>query len=216
MNKNQENILKLAKEKDISKMSFREIGRELDIKNPQTVIYHLGQLKRKGLIYIDTRNKQKVAKSEAFILGDFFSIPVVGSANCGPALEIPQGNIQNYLRISKKLLNRSNPNGLMVIKAVGDSLNRANIFDYNIEDGDYVIVDRNKQPENGDYVLSIIDDAANFKRFYKNSTEIKLVSESTLDIPPMILHEEDLKTSGYLINGTIIKVIKKPKNNLES
>lgn len=212
MNKNQQKIIKLAEKKDISKMSFREIGRELGIKYPQTVIYHLEQLKKKGLIYFDSRKRQKVAKSKAFVRDGFFSIPVVGSANCGPALEIPQESIQSYLRISKKSLNKSTPNGLIVVKAVGDSLNKANIGGNNVEDGDYVIVDCKQQPRNGDYVLSIIDDAANFKRFYKDDKEIRLISESTLDIPPIIFHQEDLENSSYLVNGVVARVIKKPKS----
>jgi len=56
--------------------------------------------------------------------------------------------------------------------------------------------------------LSVINDAANFKRFYKNDEEIKLVSESTLDIPPIILHKDDVNTSGYMVNGVVVRVIK--------
>jgi len=212
MNKNQENILNLAKTKDISHMSFREIGRKLKIENPQTVIYHLEQLKKKGLIYFDTREKrQKVAKMKAFIINNFFSIPIVGSANCGPALELAEEDIQGYLKVSKKSLHRSNPNGLIVVKAIGDSLNRADIQGDSIKDGDYVIVDTKEHPHDGQYVLSIIDGAANFKKFYENKEkqEVRLVSESTLDIPPIVLHREDLESSGYLVNGVVVKVVKK-------
>ena len=212
MNKNQQKILQLAKKKEISKMSFREIGRELGIKYPQTVIYHLEQLKKKGLLYFDSKKRQKVAKPKAFVKEGFFSIPVVGSANCGPALEIPQGSIESYLKISKRSLDKSSPDGLIVIRAVGNSLNKANIGGNNVEDGDYVIVDYKQQPRNGDYVLSIIDGAANFKRFYKDDEEIRLISESTLDIPPMICRQEDLESASYLVNGVVIRVIKKPKS----
>jgi hypothetical protein len=34
------------------------------------------------------------------------------------------------------------------------------------------------------------------------------VSESTLKIPPIILHEDDLNILGYSINGVVIKVIR--------
>ncbi len=207
MTKNQEEILKLARKTDISKMSFREIARRLKIENPQTVIYHLGQLKKKGFIYFDPREKrQKLAKVKAFIVDSILNIPIVGSANCGPALELAEEDIQGYLKVSKKIIERSNPSGLVVVKAVGDSLSKANI-----EEGDYVVIDTKKQPTNGDYVLSIIDGAANLKKFYidKNKKEIKLVSESTKDVPPIILHEEDLESSNYLVNGVVIKVVKK-------
>jgi repressor LexA len=210
MNEKQQQILELAKKKDISKMSFRGIGRELGITHPQTIIYHIEQLKKKGLLYFDTQKRQRVAKPKAFIENSFFNIPIVGSANCGPATELAQEDIQGYLKISQKSIKRSRPDGLIVVKAIGDSLNRANINGDNIENGDYIIVDCKQQPHDKDYVLSIIDGAANFKKFFKDKEkqEIRLMSESTLDMPPIILHKEDLSASGYLINGVAIRVIK--------
>lgn len=210
MNEKQQKILELAKKKNLSDMSFRQIGRELGIKNPQTIIYHLGQLKKKGLIYYDAQKRQRVAKPKAFSVDNFFNIPIVGSANCGPAMELAQEDIQGYLKISQKLVDRNKPDSLIAVKAVGDSLNEArDIKGGGIENGDYVIVDCKRQPDNGDYVLSIIDGAANFKKYFKDDKEIRLVSESTLDIPPIVLHEEDVNTLGYMINGVVIKVIKK-------
>lgn len=210
MNKNQQKIIELAKKKDISKMTFREIGRELGIPNPQTVIYHLDQLKKKGLLYLDIKKRQRVAKPKAFAVDKLFSIPLVGSANCGPAMELAQENIQKYLKITQTSLKRSKPDGLIAVRAVGESLNKANIGGENIEDGDYVVVDCKQQPNNGDYVLSIIDGAANFKKFFKDDSkhEIRLVSESTQEIPPIILHDSDINSSGYMVNGVVVRVIK--------
>jgi len=210
MNENQQKIIELAKKKDISKMTFREIGRELDIPNPQTVIYHLDQLKKKGLLYLDIKKRQRVAKPKAFAVDKLFSIPLVGSANCGPAMELAREDIQKYLKITQTSLKRSKPDGLIAVRAVGESLNKANIGGENIEDGDYVVVDCKQQPSNGDYVLSIIDGAANFKKFFKDDSkhEIRLVSESTQEIPPIILHDSDINSSGYMVNGVVVRVIK--------
>lgn len=212
MNENQQRIINLAKKKDISKMSFREIGRELGIPNPQTIIYHIEQLKKRGLLYFDIKRRQRVAKPKAFIANNFFNIPVVVSANCGPAMELAQEDIQGYLRISQKLIKRSRPDGLIAVKAVGNSLNNAKIGDDkdSIDDGDYVIVDCNQYPNDGNYVLSIMDEAANFKRFFKddNKHEIRLMSESTEEFHPIILHESDLSASGYMVNGVVVRVIK--------
>jgi repressor LexA len=99
---------------------------------------------------------------------------------------------------------------LIAVRAVGESLNKANIGGENIEDGDYVVVDCKQQPNNGDYVLSIIDGAANFKKFFKDDSkhEIRLVSESTQEIPPIILHDSDINSSGYMVNGVVVRVIK--------
>jgi len=213
MNENEQKIVNLAKKKDISKMSFREIGNEAGLKNPhpQTVSYYLKKLNKSGQLYFDSKSRQKVAKPKAFIADKFFNIPVVASgANCGPAVELAQDAIEGYLKISQKLLHRPRPDGLMVVRAIGNSLNMADLGGDSIENGDYVIVDTKKQPDNGNYVLSIINGAANFKKFYKddNKKEIRLLSESTENIPPIVLHEEELEELGYSVNGVAIKVIK--------
>lgn len=211
MNENQQKILNFAKENNVSSFSYREIARRLKISSPQIVIHHLDQLKKKGLIYFDKDKKQRIAKPKSFTADNFFNIPIVGSANCGPAMELAQEQITGFLKISKRALNTSNGEGLIVLKAVGQSLNKANIFGDSVDEGDYLVVDCKKQPKNHDYILSVIDGAANFKKFFKDDKkeEIRLVSESTLDIPPIILHKDDLETSGYLVNGVVIKVVKK-------
>lgn len=211
MNENQQKILNFAKENNISSLSYREIAKRLNLSSPQIVIHHLEQLKKKGLIYFDKDKKQRIAKPKSFVVDNFFNIPIVGSANCGPAMELAQEQITGFLKISKRVLNTSNGEGLIALKAVGQSLNKANIFGDSVNEGDYLIVDCNKQPKNHDYILSVIDGAANFKKFFKDDKkeEIRLVSESTLDIPPIILHKDDLETSGYLVNGVVIKVVKK-------
>jgi SOS-response transcriptional repressor LexA len=210
MNENQRKILQLALKKDVSSMSPAEIARELKIDHIFKVQYHLDQLKKKGLLYFNKNDKRsEVAKSGSFVVNKLLRIPIVGAANCGPATELAHENIEGYLRISKEFLPKADENSLMAVRAVGESLNKAKIDGKSIESGDYVIVDCSKKPKPGDYVLSVIDDAANFKKFYETGNEIRLVSESTLDIPPIILHKNDLDSIGYAVNGVAIKVLKK-------
>jgi repressor LexA len=212
MHDNQRKILELAKEKDINSMTYREIGKELNIKNPQTVIYHIDKLKAKGLIYLDSKkDKAQVSSGEAFVIDELFNLPILGLANCGQALQVAQQDILGYVKISPKVLQKKrDPKDLFIVKAVGKSLNKAKINGKSIKDGDYVVIDSALQARNGDYVLSVIDGSANIKRFYEDreSNEIRLVSESSLKIPPIILHKDDLDSIGYTINGVVIKVIK--------
>ena len=211
MNEKQQKILDFIMENDISKFSYREIAKRLKFSSPQIIVHHLNQLRKKGLIYQDKNKNIKVAKLKSSSVDNFFRIPIVGAANCGPAMELAQESITGFLTISQRILNKSNGKDLIAVKAVGHSLNKAKIFGDNVNDGDYLIVDCSKrQPEDGEYVLSVMDGVANFKKFFKDdeSKEIRLVSESTLNIPPIILHEDDLETSGYLVNGVVIKVVK--------
>jgi len=212
MHKIQKKILDLAKDHDLSLMGPRALARLLGDVYPQQAVHHLGQLKKKGLIYTDLKTrKYKIAKPGGYKIANILNIPIMGSANCGIATELAHNKIQGHLKVSSGIVGRKSPNGLMVIKAVGNSLNDAQkLQGGKIEEGDYVIVDcKNKKPENGEYVLSILDDAANLKRFFndKKNKQIKLVSESTEDIAPIYIDYNDY--SDYFINGVVVRVIKK-------
>ena len=89
-------------------------------------------------------------------------------------------------------------------------MNKTKINGNTIEDGDYLIIDSSDtNPKNGDVVLSVIDDMANIKKYIwdEKNHQVVLVSESTKDIPPIYIHEDD----SFLVNGKVIQVIKKPR-----
>lgn len=139
---------------------------------------------------------------------DSIKIPVVGSANCGPATILANENIEGYLKVSRDQLR--NKDGVFALRASGNSLNKANIHGKNIEDGDFVLIDsKNRNPHNGEYVLSIIDGAANLKKYVNDNknNQITLMSESSEDFKPIFIQEGD----DFAINGKILTVIKKPK-----
>jgi repressor LexA len=136
------------------------------------------------------------------------SIPIVGSANCGPATIFANENIEGYIKISKSLLRKCK--NIFAIRAQGLSMNQSIVNGNNIEDGHYLIIDSSDtSPSSGDVVLSIIDEMANIKKYIwdEENNQIVLVSESTKDIPPIYIHEDD----SFMINGKVIQVIKKPK-----
>lgn len=203
----QEKLLKIVDEKNIGGLTLRQIGNLIGESLPQKIKHHLFQLERKGFVLIDKKNK-KISRINNKTKADglFISVPIVGSANCGPATIYTDQNIEGYLKISKRLI--SNRRGLFAIKAEGSSMNKANIADKNIEPGDYVIVDsKDISPNDGDYVVSIIDNLANIKKYRldRQNSRIVLLSESTQEYAPIFIHKND----NFMINGKIIDVIKK-------
>jgi|SRR6185369_4264789 repressor LexA len=205
----QRRLLELASLHELGKMSLREIGQLIEKAHPQTIKHHLLQLEHKGLVEVDRgrrvirRVRPETASSELFI-----AIPILGSADCGPPTFSNQEGIQGYIKISRRLVRGKSE--LFALKAVGDSMNNARIGGANIEDGDYVIVDSSKrQPRNKEYVVSVIEGLANIKRFLKDNKngQIVLISESTKEFPPIVIHPEDIE---FLICGTVERVIKKP------
>lgn len=205
----QEKLLKLLDQKNLSDMTLRDIGECIKEPLPQKIKHHLEQLEKKGFIKYDRKNKNiSRTKTNSRIPSPFVSVPVIGVANCGPATIFANENIEGYLKISKNILNKCK--NVFAIKAQGLSMNKSNINGMAIEDGDYLIIDSDyRTPRNGDVVLSVIDDMANIKKyiFDEENNQIVLVSQSTKDIPPIYIHEDD----SFMVNGKVIQVIKKPK-----
>jgi SOS-response transcriptional repressor LexA len=216
IHKTQEKILKLAEKQNLAGLTLRKIGELIDEPNsPQKIKHHLNKLFEKGLLVSSVDNK-KISKISTGFNSEIklISLPIYGSANCGHALELADDKIQGYLKISPSILKekfRKKIKDLYILKAVGYSMNRANINDNNIEQGDYLIIDKSQNiPENNDYVVSVIDGAANIKKFYsdKINQRIILKSESTKDFAPIYIHANDLEQ--YAICGKVIEVLKEP------
>lgn len=202
----QKKILDLSRQTDISIIGYRKIGQMIGIAHPQQIKHHLAQLMKKGHIKPDkSANLVETIKNTNLLQPRFIEIPIYGSANCGPASLLAEDRIEGKLQISESLLKKKK---VIALHAVGDSMNDADVFGENIEEGDFVLVDtNNKQPANGQYVLSIIDNCANIKKFYKkNNDQILLISESKLQKqykPIYISSKED-----YLIGGVVTQVLK--------
>ena len=186
--------------------------------SPQKIKHHLLQLQKRGFFTID-RSKGVMARAESQptwakgllnVRSRLFSIPVVGTANCGPASIFAEQNFQGFLRISNKLVGRSKPTGLYAIKADGASMNRAAIKGRRIEDGDHIIIDKyDHDVKTGDVVLAIVDNKATVKKFIDDRAngQIVLMAESSFDYEPIYLHQDD----DFTISGKAIAVIKRPR-----
>ncbi len=196
--------------------SLQEICKHLGVSSPATVHEHLSALASKGFLEREKNQKrsmtlhvpESIESPYSSTVGlDSISLPIVGSANCGPADILAEENIEGYLKVSKSLLNRRD--GLFVIRASGDSMNNADFFGKTIDSGDFVIIDSlARDAKHGDYVLSIIDGCANLKKFIIDRNGSKMLvseSKSPKAYKPIFLHEED----DFMINGKIISVIKK-------
>jgi repressor LexA len=212
----QEKILRLAQERNLSTLSLREIGALVGDRSPQKIKHHLQQLEKRGLLKHD-RIKGVIARPKQSWIDGFLAkgvrllrIPIVGVANCGPAEAVAEENIEGYLRVSSSLLHRQTSARLFAVRADGFSMNRTKVNGKSIDDGDYLIVDgKDRSPRDGDVVLSVIEGAANVKRFRrdKQHNQIVLISDSTEDFAPIFIHPKD----EFLINGKVIDVVKRPR-----
>lgn len=211
MHKIQRAILDLSIKRDLAGLKLREIGELVGEPHPQKIKHHLDQLKKKGLFgKSGLKAKSGIVPEDALRSSEMSAIPILGSANCGEAVLSANEMLEGYLNVSKSMV-RMKP-GLFALKAKGSSMDRANISGNSIENGDYVIVDPSATaPKNGDYVLSIINGAANIKKFMmdRDHNRVLLVSESSGEYFPIVIHLND--RPDYFVNGRVVAVIKKPE-----
>lgn len=205
----QKRIIELAKTEDVLSLGLRPLGRLIGIDKPQLVKHHLQQLQKRGLLKAKSPSiLWQSLKYSSALQAPLVQIPVVGAANCGPATLIAEENVEKYITVSESLLKKTD--NIFALVAKGDSMNRARVRGNNIEENDYVIVDKDQvAPNAGDYVLSVIEGCANIKKFTRTRDgNIALLSESTSYYPPIYIGEGDQ----FFVNGKVIQVIKASKD----
>lgn len=195
--------------------TLEEIQGRFDFRSISTAHYHVQKLKSAGYL-VKEEGRSRSLKATNVSFGNFlqnkmpayFSLPVLGSANCGPANLFAFEEPREYVTISSDVLGKKSREGLFVVEAEGDSMNKAQVGvkKMSIENGDYVVIDSNAtSPSVGDYVLSIIDGCANLKKFQRLNGRPALVSESnSKDYKPFFLSNSD----NFMVNGKVIAVIK--------
>lgn len=215
MHNTQAQLLTLTKTHNLGNMSLRQIAKVIGLEGkPQIIKYHLLQLEKAGLIQMDLEKRVIKAVKRGFNVQTakslFYSLPIVGSANCGPATLFADESIEGYLKVSTKMLPRKKQD-LYVIVAAGSSMNKAEVHPgVVIEDGDYVVVNSaDKTPKNGDIVVAVIDGMATIKRYreHKAQNRIVLEADSTESYLPIFIHEDD----DFVISGKVVDVIKRPQ-----
>lgn len=216
----QQKLLELSKRANLAKMSLREMAAAIGLprESPQKIKHHLLQLEKRGFLAIDrgaglmsrTPTKPSWATGSFEKAAGLFSIPILGSADCGAATVFAEQNLEGFLRVSSKLVGRSRPIGLYALKTDGTSMNRAAVGGRRIEDGDHVVIDStDRNPKTGDIVLAIVDNRATIKRFIDDrpNGQIVLKADSSFSYDPIHLHPDD----DLQIGGKVIAVIKRPR-----
>ena len=177
----------------------------LKIESTRSIFLYLKALEEKGFIEKEKKGKRKIKaiKKSGNI---FMDVPILGAANAGTPTFFAEENFDGYIKVSRKIIGRRK---VFAIQVSGDSMNLAEVGGRKIEDGDYVIIDKDyKKFANGDKVLAIIDGVATIKEFRKiDQNTIGLFPRSTnKDHRPIYLTPDD--NFNFIINGKVVAVLK--------
>lgn len=173
--------------------SIREIGEHFKLNSPATIHVHLENLKVKGFLktsYNEARSIELLPISNNF---SAIELPMVGLITAGEPIEAVEE--RETIAVPSDLVS-DNANSY-VLKVKGSSM-----IEDGILDGDYVIVERNPSPKNGDVVVALLNNAyATLKKFYRETSRIRLQPANSSMKP---IYAKD-----PLIQGVVRGVIRK-------
>lgn len=163
--------------------SVREMCKASGLSSTSSVHAHLNTLEKKGYII---RGKDKMRAIEIvdvdnpyadFEKKEIIQLPVLGNVAAGsPILAIE--NVEDLLPVPIDMVGNSES---FVLKVKGDSMIEAGILN-----GDYIIVNKQNNAENGEIVVALIDDSATVKTFYKEKDHIRLQPENSTMSPILV------------------------------
>lgn len=174
--------------------TIREIGTQFNISSTNGVRDHLLALKRKGYI-IDTPKGQGIAVAPEF-RQTAHDIPIVGRVPAGPqklAIEDLQGTLMDELVGNQK-------DSTFALRVQGESMIEAGIYD-----GDFVLIRKAPQVEQGEIGLAYVDGEATIKRIYKEKDHYRLQPENSGMDPILVYPNENFQIAGRVV-GVVRKL----------
>jgi repressor LexA len=210
LTKKQEKVLRIIRQCYLENgyaPSLGELQEFLGISTKRGVVNHLIALEKKGYIIRtgDPRGIHIVDNDEEIVYDYLIGVAILGYANAGtPLVSAEEENLGN-IKIDPKLVNKKDDLFALIVK--GDSMDLAEIEGKNIEEGSYLIVQKDAEIQDGDVVVAIIDNSATVKRFKKGDGMITLYPESTNPLNQPIFLDKDTEV---MFNGKVIKVLENP------
>ena len=182
------NFIKLQIKEKGYPPSVREICKAVGLSSTSSVHFHLKRLEKEGLIKRDSSKTRAIGIVDPTSKKEVINVPIVGTITAGnPILAIE--NIEDVFPLPIDYV--KNTKDLFMLKVSGESMIEAGILD-----GDLAIIEKTDSANNGDIVVALIDNEATLKRFFKESSYIRLQPENK-SMKPIIL--EDCKVLGRLV-----------------
>ncbi|MFZ6031971.1 MAG: transcriptional repressor LexA [Melioribacter sp.] len=174
--------------------TYREIGKHFNIASTFGVKRHIDALIKKGYL----SNESGASRTLSLIVDNareksnsIIDIPIVGRVAAGAPI-LAEENIEGNLSLDKNLVgNRTECFGL---KVRGDSMINAGILE-----GDLVIIQPQREAQNGDIIVALLHDEATMKRFHVENNKIYLIPENDNYEPIVVDNPEEFTIIGKVV-----------------
>ncbi|MFH1098785.1 MAG: transcriptional repressor LexA [Candidatus Uhrbacteria bacterium] len=148
--------------------SVREIAEGVGASSPATIHEHLQALRASGHLVQSrgTTRRSWLPTRLATAIGRAIELPLVGLIAAGAPIEAIEER-ETMAVPADFVVDGMNS---YVLRVKGESM-----IEEGILDGDYVVIERNHSPKNGDVVVALLDNAfATLKKFYREPHRIRL------------------------------------------
>ena len=147
--------------------SYREIADKFDLSSPSSIHQYIKALEEKGYVvtaHNEARSIELTPKSMP--APPAVALPLSGLITAGEPIEAVEE--RESVGVPADMLD--DPANSYILRVKGQSM-----IEEGILDGDYVIVERNPSPKNGDVVVALLDNTyATLKKFYRERDKIRL------------------------------------------
>ena len=132
---------------------------------------HVTALKKKGLLKQGDKKSRTMELTKARN-GDsnFMEIPVLGTVAAGRPI-LAEENRDGFIRLSRSFLKKNRE--YFALRVRGDSMTGVGIME-----GDLAVIEQQNMVQNGEIAVVMLDDSVTLKKFYKESTRIRLQPEN--------------------------------------
>jgi len=154
---------------------------------------HITALRKKGhLKQVDKRPRTMGLTHSRPEDADLVEIPILGTVAAGIPL-LAEENFDGNIPVHRSLLKKNKK--YFALKVRGDSMIGAGILE-----GDTAIIEKQSTVHNGEIAVAVMEDGVTLKRFYKESSRIRLQAENPAYKP---IYSHEVKILGRLF--TIIR-----------
>jgi len=173
----QEAVLKFIEEYQMAygkSPTLREMRENFGVSSDNSILKHLKALEEKGFIHKDDtpRGIQLLSsiKEKLDMVSESVKLPVLGFVPAGGPV-ITDEYVNGYMTVGEELA--KNSKDFFLLTVTGNSMIDAGIFE-----GDLVVVNKKKEPRDGDIVIALVDNANTVKRFIKKDGKVYLKAEN--------------------------------------
>ncbi len=147
--------------------SYREVGEHLGISSTATVHEHIKNLEAKGFLNTDGTAGRAIEVDPGVVRSaKAVELPLMGLITAGEPIEAIETG--ETMEVPEALA--GDAANSFVLKVKGNSM-----IEDGILSGDYVVVERNPAPRDGEIVVALLDNMyATLKRFYREKGRIRL------------------------------------------